>query len=137
MDFSKAFDTVDHTILCNKLNKYGIRGAALEWMKSYLCDRQQYVFYDDHCSDKKTLKCGVPQGSVLGPLLFILYINDIVNVSTFLLPILFADDTNAIASGNNLDDLVTKINEELEKLKIWLTANKLSLNIKKNTLYVL
>ena len=94
MDLSKAFDTIDHDILLYKLNKYGIRGIVLSWIKSYLSNRQQFVSIDKVESSLLNIKCGVPQGSILGPLLFVIYINDIVNSSTVLAFVLFADDTN-------------------------------------------
>ena len=131
LDFSKAFDTVNHSILLEKLQYMGIRGVAYDWLCDYLSERKQYVMYNGHKSDAKSICCGVPQGSILGPLLFLLYINDIANVSTVLFSILFADDTNSLASGKNLDQLVHTVNNELEKIVTWLAANKLSLNIKK------
>ena len=94
IDLKKACDTVDHSILISKLHCYGIRGLALEWIKSYLFNRRQYVGYNNSISEFKEIKCGVPQGSILGPLLFILYINDMCDVSKLLHIILFADDTN-------------------------------------------
>ena len=131
LDFSKAFDTVNHDILYDKLQSYGIRGIALDWIKDYLSNRQQYVNVNGSCSEKQYIKCGVPQGSVLGPLLFLLYINDIVNVSPLLCPILFADDTNALITGKNLDSMADALNVELSKITVWLNSNKLSLNVKK------
>ena len=131
LDFSKAFDTVNHNILFRKLENIGIRGVAYDWIFDYLRNRQQYVVYDGHQSEYKTVTCGVPQGSVLGPLLFLLYINDIANVSTYLFSILFADDTNSLASGKDLPSLISSVNEELQKVVTWLASNKLSLNIKK------
>ena len=79
LDLCKAFDTVDHEILFLKLKHYGIRGSALDWMKSYFSNRQQYVEYNGINSVWNNIKCGVPQGSILGPLLFLIYINDIIN----------------------------------------------------------
>ena len=99
LDFSKAFDTVDHDILLTKRSHYGIRRVPLLWFQSYLSNRQQFITYNGVSSSVKTVKCGVPQGSILGPLLFLIYINDLVNVCSHCLPILFADDTNLFVSG--------------------------------------
>ena len=131
LDFSKAFDTVDHNILIEKLHCYGIRGVALEWIKHYLCDRKQYVVYKNIKSFQGNIKCGVPQGSILGPLLFLIYVNDMANVSDILFPILFADDTSVFVSGKNLIEMTNKINIELKKIVVWLKVNKLSLNVSK------
>ena len=94
IDLKKAFDTVDHKILLSKLQCYGIRGLALDWIKSYLANLSQYVCYNNSNSQLNNIKCGVPQGSILGPILFILYINDMCEVSKLLNIILFADDTS-------------------------------------------
>ena len=131
LDFSKAFDTVDPNILLKKLEYYGIRGVCLDWFKSYLTVRKQYVTYNGIPSGTKLIQCGVPQGSVLGPLLFLLYINDLPNVCKSADPILFADDTNLFMNGSNLIDLQTEINSELLEISTWLKINKLSLNVSK------
>ena len=94
LDYSNAFDTADHKILLEKLYKYDIRGWSYEWIKDYLHNRQQYVTFKTVNSSHQYITCGVSRGSILGPLLFILYINDIVTVSSILLPFLYADDTN-------------------------------------------
>ena len=100
MDLSKAFDTLDHTILLHKLSYYGIQGKELNWFKSYLSDRTQYVEIDNTKSDSKLITTGVPQGSVLGPLLFLIYMNDIETVSDAFNAVLFADDSTFITTIN-------------------------------------
>ena len=108
LDFQKAFDTVNHKILLGKLNCYGIRGIDLDWFSSYLTNCSQTVIYNEQESEMKETLCGVPQGSILGPLLFLLYINDLPSVSNLFMPILFADDTNLFCNGPNLDELIQK-----------------------------
>ena len=100
LDLSKAFDTVNHVILFDKLEHYGIIGVALEWVKSYFSERKQFVEFNNVSSSPQGISCGVPQGSILGPLLFILYVNDLNNAS-MLDSILFADDTNLFISHND------------------------------------
>ena len=131
LDLSKAFDTVSHEILLSKLETYGIRGTAHKWLKSYLSHRNQFVMYNENQSNTLHIKSGVPQGSILGPLLFLLYVNDIANLSPTVMPILFADDTNLFVRGSNIAELFHSINSELETLVKWIHANKLSLNIAK------
>lgn len=109
MDLKKAFDTVDHNILLKKLENYGIRGLALDFFRSYLTNRSQYVYYNSTSSSHQEVKRGVPQGSILGPLLFILYLNDISNCSDFFKYILFADDTNLLSYNKTLKELEKKL----------------------------
>ena len=132
LDLSKAFDTIDHTILLNKLHYYGIRGTTLNWMDSYISDRSQYTSYKNKHSQFAQIECGVPQGSVLGPLLFILYVNDICHLSENVNMTLFADDTNIFFESDvNENSFHTTISSELNKFSDWFAANKLSLNIGK------
>jgi retron-type reverse transcriptase len=132
LDLSKAFDTINHDILLSKLAHYGIRGIALEWFRSYLNDRFQFVTYNSHKSPLLNISTGVPQGSILGPLLFILYINDLFYVCKHSSTTLFADDCNIVASHKNFDQLIEFVNHDLCNISTWFMANKLSLNIKKS-----
>ena len=131
LDFSKAFDTVNHDILLQKQHHYGIRGSAMKWFQSYLSDRNQYVTYNGTESSKRAMKCGVPQGSIRGPLLFLIYINDLSKVCNYMMPLLFADDTNIFASGLDVNKVQQEVEIELNQISEWLKINKLSLNIKK------
>ena len=131
IDFSKAFDTVDHTILLHKLKHYGVRGVAHDWLKSYLSNRTQYVCINNKFSDSQKLDYGVPQGSILGPLLFIVYINDIPNISHIAKFVLYADDANIIISGDNIKDIENKLHTLSNSLIEWVNVNELLLNVKK------
>ena len=122
---------INHDILLTKLEHYGIRGISLAWFKSYLSERKQYVPVYGSNSSHLEVTCGVPQGSVLGPLLFLIYINDIPLSSSKLSFYVFADDTNIYYEAENLYQLQRTINNELKKVKVWFDVNKLSLNIDK------
>ena len=137
LDLSKAFDTIDHDILLYKLELYGFRGVVKEWFKNYLSDRKQYVKYNDNTSELKNIICGVPQGSILGPLLFILYINDITNTSAILEFILFADDTTILYSSKHIVNELSLINRELSEVSNWFKANKLSVNASKTNYMIM
>jgi retron-type reverse transcriptase len=131
LDLSKAFDTINHRILIKKLEHYGIRGVPKKWFENYLCNRKQIVKYKDVQSEVMTIKSGVPQGSVLGPLLFLLYINDIQFCSELISIVLFVDDTNILFSHTCLKQLNKIIQIEMNKITDWLNANKLSINTEK------
>lgn len=133
IDLKKAFDTVNHSLLLNKVEHYGIRGVALKWLTSYLSHRKQFVHYNNTSSDLLEVLCGVPQGGIISPLLFLIYINDIENVSRILKILLFADDTSLFCSGKNIDDLCRTINAELDLIDKWFKLNKLSLNVSKTS----
>ena len=120
LDFSKAFDMVNHKILLSKLYHYGIRGVALKWFQIYLEKRQQYVTYNGETSNMQKIKCRVPQGYILGPLLFFIYINDLANVCSHTMPIFFADDSNLFLNGTDPTDIETKLNNELAQIEGWL-----------------
>ena len=131
IDLKKAFDTVDHQILLRKLELYGIKGQALTLLKSYLTNRKQKCQIKNSFSSERLIKCGVPQGSILGPLFFLLYVNDLPQCLNKTKPCLFADDTNLTASGDSITDVEIAVNSDLENLRKWLIANKLSLNVAK------
>ena len=127
LDLKKAFDTVDHQILLDKLYAHGLRNNIYEWFKSYLANRSQYVMYNNSKSETKHVTHGVPQGSILGPLLFILYINDFSRASDLLFSILFC----VFIEGQSYTGVIETLNKELKNIVSWLNSNKLTLNIKK------
>lgn len=133
INLKKAFDTIDHNIMLEKMESFGVRGVGLKWLKSYIRNRSQYVQVGDAMSKPADITCGVPQGSIVGPKLFIMYINDICKVSNILKYVIFADDTNIFCSNDCLQRLMEKVTVELGKLKLWFDVNKLSFNLKKKT----
>ena len=140
LDLSKAFDTLDHNTLLCKLNHYGIEGVPLKLYESYLSNRTQYVEIADVKSETLSIATGVPQGSILRPNLFIIYINDFSQASQIFNFISYADDTTLLSTMSNLtnahnDDADALINEELYKINEWLEINKLSLNVTKSMVF--
>ena len=135
-DLSKAFDVISHDILLDKLNLYGIRGVANQWFKSYLSNRSQYVELDGHKSSYSKIKCGVPQGSILGPLLYLIYVNDIGFSCTGSI-LSFADDTTIVVSDSDIGHLYNKANTLINCLFEWFCSNRLSLNANKTKYIVI
>ena len=131
LDLARAFDTVNIEILLAKLTKYGITGNALSMFSSYLSDRTHCPKYKDSTSGNKGITCGVPQGSILGPILFLLYINDLPNVCAEAKFLLFADDTAVIYSAPTVNDLQLLISRSFRDITLWLHANRLSLSTNK------
>ena len=136
MDLQKAFDTVDHQILLAKLSHHGIHGVSNDCLKSYLSNRSQYVSINGYDFGLAAINCGVPQGSVLGPLLFLLYINDLNQAIKFCKVHHFADDTNLLCLGNSIKKLKKLVNADLKRPVNWLNANKISLNVKKTEMVI-
>ena len=137
LDFAKAFDTVNHEILLLKLEHYGITGIVNDWFRSYLSLRPQKVKINRFLSDEQYIKCGVPQGSMLGPLLFLINIIDMPYASKILDFHLFADDTSIFISNKNLEELETIVNSELVNISDWFFSNKLTFNVSKSNFIII
>ena len=131
IDLKKAFDTVDHDILLRKLNFCGLKGKELSWFRSYLTDRRQCCKVNGRISATDSITCGVPQGSCLGPLLFLVYINDLPSCLKNSLVSMYADDTSIYYASESVSEINQAVNADLEALKGWLEGNKLSLNVAK------
>ena len=136
IDLRKAFDTVNHSILLKKLHHLGIRGSNYDWVKNYLHDRTQCTLANNLCSPSSKIVCGVPQGSVLGPLLFLIYVNDMKNVLCHSNHHLYADDTVIYISSNNINDAVNRLQIDLDKYGEWCIGNKLTVNTKKSNFVI-
>ena len=135
VDLSKAFDTVNHKIWISKLENYEIRGKKLLWFVSYLTNRAQFIKYINANTGFQKIVCCVLQGWVLGPLLFLIYVNDLKDTSKGLDCIMFADDTIFFYAQRNVMGLFHTVNSKFEKISLWFKANKLSINIKKLSLH--
>ena len=131
LDLKKAFDTVNHNILLSKMNLYGIQGIALDWIGSYLTNRTQRCLVNGSLSRICSLECGVPQGTILGPLLFLIYINDLPNCLTSCQPRMYADDTHITYADVDVKAIQLNLNHDFSNLNKWLISNKLTLNTAK------
>ena len=131
VDLCKAFDTVSHPVLLRKLERYGCRGGPLALLRNFLSNRHQYVQIQNKFSSKKPVQIGLPQGSSLSPILFLLYINDLPSISSDLKYVLFADDTSLFLSDPSYDNLIRRFNTALELFNQWCIANRLSVNVDK------
>ncbi len=131
LDLKKAFNTVDHRILVSRLSNMGLSPNSLGWVESYLYGRTQHTIVNNHKSSSGNLTCGVPQGSILGPLFFILYVNSLPAVLSQSSVFLYADDTAIAVHGENTDQILNTLNQELQLANTWFAEHKLSLNLKK------
>ena len=137
LDLKKAFDTVDHKILLSKLREYGVEGTSHSWFTSYLTNREQFCYSDSSTSSKSSIRCGSPQGSCLGPLLFTIYTYDFENCLKSTVPNMYADDICVNIASENLNELLTDLKNELESISNWVRINKLSLNTSKSEYMVI
>ena len=137
LDLKKAFDTVDHEILISQLESYGVHGDAKKWFVSYLSDRYQYCSLNGCRSTAKRVTCGIPQGSCLGPLLFIIYLHDFESCLQFSKANLYADDTETTISSSDIGDLIRSFQTELDNISDWMGVNKLSVNSDKTEFMVI
>ena len=131
LDLKEAFDTVKHDILLSKMNLYRIQGIALDWFRSYLTNRTERCLVNGSLSRICSLKCGVPRGTILGPLLFLIYINDLPNCLTSCQPRMYADDTHITYADVDVNSIQLNLNHDLGNLNKWLISNKLTLNTAK------
>uniref|UniRef100_A0AAQ5ZG27 Reverse transcriptase domain-containing protein n=1 Tax=Amphiprion ocellaris TaxID=80972 RepID=A0AAQ5ZG27_AMPOC len=131
LDMSAAFDLLDHDLLLEKLRAYGFQNSAIQWVKSYLSNREFTVFFNGSYSESRSLSCGVPQGSCLGPLLFSIFTNELPLILENATIVLYADDLTIYVSDHNLMNLNTRLNEELKVIEDWINENRLVINAKK------
>jgi len=135
LDIKKAFDSINHEILLQKMKHYyGIKDIQLEWFQSYLTNRKQQCLVNNCLSSSKTIVCGIPQGSILGPLLFLLYINDLPDCLKSTTPCMYADDTQFSSASHDIDELITNLNSDLTNVRKWLNTNKLQMHPSKTKL---
>jgi retron-type reverse transcriptase len=137
IDLQKCFDTIDHSILLNKLNMYGFNGVTFTWFKNYLNCRKQCVKINGYTSTYLSILMGIPQGSILGPVLFLLFINDLPNCITKCECNLFADDTILYTQSSSLDEAESQLQNDIDNLMTWLDLNRLHVNASKSSCMVL
>ena len=136
LDLQKAFDSVNHRILLHKFENYGIRGIVLNWFSNYLSDRSQRVFFNNVLSEDVVMDFGVPHGSVLGPLLFLIYMTDFNCMSKMIKLLLYADYITMYISGKDVNSLIGALNNELVIISNWFISNRLSLNLNKSSFII-